>query len=83
MNSTLLMHACALRQAVTASALGPVVLPPHLPFRPAAGRAAEAPGPHIMNMAMGTRTLSRMRKLQKMKKASIATLCMCMCMADT
>ena len=61
-------------------ALGPAVPPP--PSLPAQQRAGlGGPGAHIMNMAMGTRTLSRMRKLQKMKKASIATLCMCM--ADT
>ena len=59
-------------------ALGPAVPPP--PSVPAQ-QGAGGPGAHITNMAMGTRTLSRMRKPQKMKKASTATLCVCM--ADT
>lgn len=59
-------------------ALEPAVPPP--PSIPAQ-QGAGGPGAHITNMAMGTRTLSRMRKPQKMKKASTATLLVCM--ADT
>ena len=52
---------------------------PSLPAQQRAGRGG--PGAHRMNMAMGTMTLSRTRKPQKMKKVWVASLRTCW--ADT